>query len=186
MFNEVIVNFTSVTPLFTEDEYVANQNCVSPLKWKCNSCGAEFEQFLYQYGDEPRCLKCKPLLYNRVDSNEEVDLFNFVSTVEGSRYECLRHSYWNWNLLGNGKLLDIVCIGKDDGLPHIAIEFNGLYWHGIDKKELGYHLMKTKLCEEAGVKLIHVWEDEWANSRDSIEAFLALVMRDEFQLSTSF
>ena len=44
----------------------------------------------------------------------------------------------------------------------IAIEYNGLYWHsqrrGKDKK---YHLNKTELCEDKGVQLIHIFEDEW-------------------------
>ena len=124
-------------------------------------CGEEFEQFLFQYGTEPRCLKCNPLLYNRVDSNEEIDLFNFMSNIEGSEYDCLRHSYLNWNLLDNGKLLDIVCVDKNTEQPCIAVEFNGMYWHSIENKPSGYHLMKTKLCEEKGVKLIHIWENEW-------------------------
>ena len=28
----------------------------------------------------------------------------------------------------------------------LAIQFNGLYWHSIDKMPLGFHLMKTELC----------------------------------------
>jgi very-short-patch-repair endonuclease len=39
----------------------------------------------------------------------------------------------------------------------LAIEVNGLNWHS-DNKE--YHLNKTKLCEEKGIRLIHLMEHE--------------------------
>ena len=142
------------------------------LTWRCKKCGDVFDQFLFQYGRTPRCLKCNPLLYNRTDSQEEIDLFNFLAAIDGSKYECLRHSYWNWNLLDNGKLLDIVCIDKENKEPKIAVEFNGIYWHSISNKDPGYHLMKTKKCEELGIKLIHVWEDQWINDKDRVKAFL--------------
>lgn len=41
----------------------------------------------------------------------------------------------------------------------LAIEFNGNYWHSLKDKE--YHLNKTKLCEERGIRLIHITEWEW-------------------------
>ena len=45
----------------------------------------------------------------------------------------------------------------------LAIEFNGTYWHSNleDKK---YHLKKTKLCEDAGYQLFHIFENEWTDS----------------------
>jgi len=49
----------------------------------------------------------------------------------------------------------------------LAIEFNGLYWHSELNKDKDYHYKKTKLCENIGVQLIHVWEDDWA-SKDNI------------------
>lgn len=45
---------------------------------------------------------------------------------------------------------------------HLALEFNGNYYHSIEAgTPLGYHLMKTELCENLGYRLIHVWENEW-------------------------
>lgn len=29
-----------------------------------------------------------------------------------------------------------------------------------------YHLNKTKRCEDKGIKLIHIWEDEWVYYND--------------------
>jgi very-short-patch-repair endonuclease len=45
---------------------------------------------------------------------------------------------------------------------NIAIEVNGLRYHSEynGNKKRSYHLNKTKLCLEQGVKLIHIFEDE--------------------------
>ena len=192
-YDTVLLNIQEYTILTSKNEYIEMERVAPegfitpriPLKWKCNKCGEVFNQFLYQYGSIPRCLKCNPLLYNRIDSQEEIDLFNFLVEIDGSKYECLRHSYWNWNLLDNGKLLDIVCIDKESKEPKIAVEFNGIYWHSISNKDPGYHLMKTMKCEEIGIKLIHVWEDQWINDKDRVKAFLHKVMRDEYAIDTS-
>lgn len=47
----------------------------------------------------------------------------------------------------------------------IAIEYDGLFWHCEALKGKNYHLDKTKKCEEKGIKLIHIFEDEWTNDR---------------------
>lgn len=48
----------------------------------------------------------------------------------------------------------------------IAIEYNGLYWHSsnntvTDAKLSKYHLKKTQACESNGIKLFHIFENEW-------------------------
>lgn len=59
----------------------------------------------------------------------------------------------------------------------IGIEFNGTYYHSIEHNtDVLYHLNKTKLCEENGIRLIHVWEDEWNTSNDQIKQFIANVI----------
>lgn len=52
---------------------------------------------------------------------------------------------------------------------NIAIEYNGLYWHSSnntddDKGMSVYHLNKTEQCERNGIKLFHVFENEWLDS----------------------
>ncbi|MBR4316364.1 MAG: hypothetical protein IKP65_05310 [Alphaproteobacteria bacterium] len=39
----------------------------------------------------------------------------------------------------------------------VAIEFDGIYWHNEENKPKNYHLMKTELCEEKGIHLIHIF-----------------------------
>lgn len=55
---------------------------------------------------------------------------------------------------------------------NLAIEFNGLYWHSELFKDKNYHLNKTKLCGEKGVRLIHIWEDDWLNRKEIIKSII--------------
>lgn len=57
---------------------------------------------------------------------------------------------------------------------NIAIEYNGLYWHSElhGDKSSTYHLNKTEYCEKNGIHLIHIFEDEWRDSRDLIKSRL--------------
>ena len=45
---------------------------------------------------------------------------------------------------------------------NLAIEVNGNYYHSemLGQKNKNYHINKTKLCNEKGIKLIHIFEDE--------------------------
>jgi len=52
----------------------------------------------------------------------------------------------------------------------IAFEFDGLYWHSELHKPSNYHLNKTELCEAKGIKLIHVFEDEWMFKKDIVKS----------------
>lgn len=52
----------------------------------------------------------------------------------------------------------------------VAIEFNGVYWHSF--KDKNYHLNKTKLCEEKGIRLLHIWEDLWINKKEIYKSII--------------
>lgn len=42
-----------------------------------------------------------------------------------------------------------------------GIEFNGLYYHSYPNKPKWYHSEKTECCAKVGIKLIHIYEDDW-------------------------
>jgi len=55
----------------------------------------------------------------------------------------------------------------------IAIEYNGLYWHGEQQgKGSKYHLNKYLACKEKGYRLIQIWENEWLFKQDIVKSIL--------------
>lgn len=57
-------------------------------------------------------------------------------------------------------------------LKKIAFEFHGLFWHSTQYHTAGYHAMKHQKGLDAGFRTIHVFEDEWLNRRQSVEALV--------------
>lgn len=61
----------------------------------------------------------------------------------------------------------------------VAIEFDGLFWHSTyinvrDKLQIKtLHLEKTIACEEKGIRLIHIFEDEWDNKPEICKSIIA-------------
>jgi len=52
----------------------------------------------------------------------------------------------------------------------IAFELNGVYWHSEIYKDKNYHKIKSDLCEENNIQLIHIWEDDFYNNFDLIKS----------------
>jgi len=59
---------------------------------------------------------------------------------------------------------------------NIAIEFDGLYWHSELRKPSNYHLNKTEGCEKQGIRLIHIFEDEWTLNEDVVKSRLSNIL----------
>lgn len=51
----------------------------------------------------------------------------------------------------------------------LAIEFNGLFWHSDQFLGSTYHYDKFKDCQQAGVTLLQIWEDDWWFRRPVVE-----------------
>ena len=92
-------------------------------------------------------------------SKGEIEILNFINGL-GINAEKSK----NRKLL-NGKEIDIVI-----NTHNICIEYNGLYYHTERMgKNSTYHLNKTKECNNIGYGLIHIFEDEWINSKDIVK-----------------
>ena len=65
--------------------------------------------------------------------------------------------------------LDIVIPDK-----HIAIEFNGVFWHSDFNPRMRktYHRDKSLKCRDKGYQLLHIWEDDWYNRKDIIKDYI--------------
>ena len=85
------------------------------------------------------------------------------------------------NLIGEDKV-QRRCKGILDGnyeldiyVPseNFAIEYNGLYWHSEITKDKNYHLRKTDECNSKGIRLFHIFEDEWLEKSEIIKSMLS-------------
>ena len=89
-------------------------------------------------------------------SIKEKDLYNFIKSIYvGEIIQSYR----------DGLEIDIY-------LPELKIgfEFNGLYWHSEKNKEKDYHIKKTKYFDERGIRIIHIWEDDFDFKRNILES----------------
>ena len=76
---------------------------------------------------------------------------------------------------------------------NLAIEFNGNYWHSLEKvEEKGgkyYHQNKSLACKDKGVKLLHIYEVDWINDKEFqlgiIKEFLYQNFKPRFELKDS-
>ena len=71
--------------------------------------------------------------------------------------------------ISNKKLLDNTEVDIFIPSLNLAFEYNGIYWHGERYKNSSYHLKKTLQAESEGIRLIHIWEDEWILQRSKVE-----------------
>ena len=85
---------------------------------------------------------------------EQYTVYNFIKSIYGGKI-----------ILDDRKIL--YPLELDIYIPerNLAIEFNGLYWHSTlrNNTNIRYHQNKSKLCQEKGIRLIHIYEDEWNN-----------------------
>ena len=67
----------------------------------------------------------------------------------------------------NGKIsireLDLFCPDFN-----IAVEYNGVFWHNIYKKEHNSHMDKAKRAEESGIKLFQVFSWEYEEDKEGV------------------
>lgn len=150
-----------VIKLYGKEKYdISNTTYIKsdkPITIKCNECGRYFtiiaNSFLRGHG-------CP--YHNCNSSIKEKEI---KELIENLGFDCLSNCR---NVLPSGKELDIYIPSKK-----IAIEFDGLYWHNELNKDKEYHLNKTIECEKIGIKLIHIFEDEWELKSNIVKSILA-------------
>lgn len=102
-----------------------------------------------------------------------------------SKYEAEIHD-WLSSIYSGKILVNKHGISKDDTkkqldfyIPdkNLALEFNGDYVHSVNHgKDTNYHLNKTKLCSEQGIRLIHIFEYEWNVSKDICKSIISFAL----------
>jgi hypothetical protein len=60
---------------------------------------------------------------------------------------------------------------------NVGIEFNGLYWHSeLRGRGSKYHLDKTEYFNKNGIRIIHIFDDEWNVKREIVKHKLAHIL----------
>lgn len=134
------------------------------IEAKCNKCGGLYninKQMMYERSKRHQevCTICNPFGQQNVSSHE-IEVSKFLSDLDISHKRTFRG-------LPNGKEIDIFI-----PTSNIGIEINGLYWHNENFLPQNYHLDKTNECEKEGIKLMHIFEDEWIYKKDIVKSII--------------
>lgn len=110
----------------------------------------------------PLCTICYPI--NNTRSYLECELFDFIKSEYDSE---IIQSY------RDGLEIDIY-------LPEskIGFEFNGLYWHSEKYKDKNYHIDKTNYFKERGIRIIHIWEDDWIYRSNILKSQISNILNN--------
>jgi ribosomal protein S14 len=160
-YNNVILNYKDVSPLFTKEEYIGtltDNKKYTIYKWKCNICGNEFESTIRSA--IPICRKCNPLNVSSGEKEIQYFLNNYNLNFESNK-----RFYYGSNRYHE---LDIFFPDKN-----IGIEYNGNYWHSeLNGKDKHYHLNKTLYFENQGIQILHFFENEWLEKQQIIKSII--------------
>lgn len=154
-------NSLNLEPLFQIEDF---HGFNSGLRFRCKKCNTEFTYYQVQsaYLRCPHCFPKKDYTsYAQQEIQQYLESLGVVVEVNVR------------GKLQKNRELDIF-------LPEygIAVEYDGLHWHGENWgcKDRMYHLSKTLECEKHGIRLIHIFEDEWLFKQDIVKSRLRYML----------
>lgn len=106
------------------------------------------------------CTQC-----NKIDQNQSSEAQKQIAEfVKSKEFDIIEDAK---NILDGKLQLDIY-------VPSIkfAIEYNGLRFHNTLYRPMNYHLKKTEMCNKLGIRLFHIFEDEWLYKKPIIESMI--------------
>ena len=162
---ETNINKRGVSHIFQSEEYrILNFKIANDDNYISFSEG--YNIFKCDYGLDHEFKITTDDYYGRRSSNNKLcTLCNPISDSSSIKEKML-HDYISSIYKGE------IIRGYKDGrleidiyLPDLklGIEFNGLWWHSDKYKDRWYHINKTKYFNERGIRIIHIWEDDWVN-----------------------
>jgi hypothetical protein len=127
----------------------------SRIKYKCTN-GHIQEKSIQSF--KLGIIGCNECRTDIIRSIAEKEIFDFIE-------EEYTKSEKNNRIIISPLELDIVMPEKK-----LAIEYCGLYWHSeYAGKDKNYHLNKLNLCNQAGYRLITIFEDEWIKKQTIVK-----------------
>lgn len=138
-----------------------NKFDVNILCEKCNNIYNITKQNLYERSKRnyETCVICNPI-GQTTQSGYEDELCTFLDELN------VKYTRSN-RLLENNQEIDILLTDYN-----IGIEFDGLYWHNELFVGNNYHLDKTNKCNNIGIELIHIFEDEWIYKKEIVKSII--------------
>lgn len=139
------------------------------IKVRCNLCKNEYfvsPTNLLSGKKCPYCNKTKTFSYQEKEILDFIKTFYTKKIIENDR------------TVLEGKELDLY-FPEDK----VAIEYDGLYWHGENNNpNKKYHLNKTNSCEKKSIHLIHIFENEWVNKKEIIKDKIKYILKGSYNL----
>ncbi len=146
-------------------EYTVNKNGNTSLAYnfKCLECDNIFTSTVLGSGKIPICRKCFPLIKN---SKIEELVRDFLNDKKVQHLD-------NSRTILKGQEIDLLINNN------LGIEVNGNYFHSEigGGKNKNYHIDKSKLAYDKGIKLIHIFEDELLYKKDIVLSRLSNLLK---------
>jgi hypothetical protein len=168
MFEKFLTSdrFTNFTTQFDLDEYKGvTRQFDQRYSFKCNRCN-KIEDHLISNGKYVKCSKCDKSM-----TEFQASILDYIKSIMP-----------NQPVISNDRTIlypqeiDIYISDKK-----IGIECDGLYWHSdvSGAKNKNYHINKTKYAINKGIRLIHVFENEWNHKQDIVKSILKNMLAND-------
>ena len=156
-FSSNSVTIISITDPLGKVNLFNNPNSV--INFKCKVCertgSLPTETFKWRINNTGTpCIVCSGIHGGSIKEN------SIATYIESLGVKVERNN----RILLDGKELDIFLEEYN-----LAIEFCGLYWHNDLRTDNNYHLNKLKLCQNKGIQLITMFEDEWDHNQEIVK-----------------
>jgi len=163
-------DFKTLYPLLMKEWHPTKNQHINPSKinlsykeqkvwWICEE-GHEWQAYVYQRTRKHKRTNC-PVCVTSYAQKE------IVSWLKEQGIQDIQEN--TRTILSRRKELDIY-------LPahKLAIEYNGIYWHAEDRVKGGQHVHydKWKECQQLGIELVQIWEDDWISRQKAIKRIL--------------
>jgi hypothetical protein len=132
------------------------KNCLSEsITVRCVKCNEQSVVSL-AFARNDRCKSCDP-----VGSKAQLQIADWIESIIGVDV--------GRNVRGviHKRELDIYIPSHQ-----LAIELNGIYWHNESRRDNKYHQGKTNACRAVGIKLMHIFDDEWDHKQDIVKSMI--------------
>lgn len=145
---------------------------VDPYNLHCRVCDTCFKSSNatvntnLRRGESP-CPRCNPP--SLTSSRMEKEMLSFIKSIY--KWEIAEND--RYVMRGTNRFSEVDIHVKN---LKIAIEFNGLYWHGENHKDSDYHLEKSKFLSNMGISLYHIWEDDWNYKGEIVKSHLSKIL----------